>query len=538
MNPSASFVIIGSGVAGSFLANYFAEQGVTDVLVLEAGPSIPMADPAWWFHHVAAGGGTANTPYAACYDAPGDITATGINPWSIVGGRIFGAGGTTLHWGGWAPRFMPEDFALWTNTGQGIDWPYGYADLEPFYCQAEQYLGVSGDSTNQSPPRSQPYPYGPAPFPISAGPFIEAFNGMGIGYGHLPMARYGSAQGNFGPCRTTGTCDYCPVGGRFTGDQPLSLLQGSSAVTVKFNAPVVQIRMSSKQQVAGVTYIDVASGTSIDVDAMGVILCNGALEAPKLLQASTSSYWPNGIGNDTDLVGRFVSATQFFYASGTMANPQGFEEELGFPSLCSRQFDSPQYQKQGKLFLTMNYETPNQDVGFSMANGINVAGIMSARTAPTAFQLYGNLSAIPQFNNRVVPLAGQNRFMLPRTGINTPMPLYNPSSAAQYMSIMAKVVSAMGCTGVTSGTYPQRGDHAACTTRMAQDETLGVVNTEMQVFGTDNLFVVGNSVMPTLPAANPTLTLVAMMFKLTQNSQGALSRMTRKLSARREACVA
>jgi choline dehydrogenase-like flavoprotein len=531
MNAQTNVVIVGSGVAGSFLGNWLADQGL-GVLMLEAGPPIPMANPTWWFHHVAQGGGTANTPYAACYDLPGDISATGLQPpWSIVGGRLFGAGGTTLHWGGWTPRFKPEDFALFSNTGQGIDWPFDYAALEPFYCMAEAYLGVSGDSSDTDPPRSQPYPYGAAAYPISAGPFIAAFQAMGISYGHLPVARYGKSQDGQGPCRTTGTCDYCPVGGRFTSDQPLGRLQAKSGVSVQFNAPVVRVRMSSKQIAAGVTYRDPANGALVDVDASAVILCGGALETPKLLIGSACASWPKGIGNDSDLVGRFLSATQFFYASGTMANPLAYQEELGFPSLYSRAFDTPAQQQAGKLFLTMNYESPNLDIAALMATGASVAAINAARTAPAKFQVYGNLSAIPQHANRVTPASGQNRYGLARTALDTPAPLYNAAAAEEYQSIMQAILGQMGCTSLGANTYPQRGDHASCTTRMANDASQGVVNQELQIIGTDNLYVLGNSVLPTLPAANPTLTLIALAFKMLGNPQGALVRQAADLAA-------
>ncbi|WP_421551389.1 GMC oxidoreductase [Pseudomonas yamanorum] len=524
-NESANIVIVGSGVAGSLMASLCAS--LDGVVILETGPSIPMADPGWWFHQVARGGGTANTPYAAYYDQAADFDATGANPWNIQGGRIFGAGGTMLHWGGWVPRFKPEDFALHTNTGQGIDWPFGYNQLEPFYNQAEQYLGASGDSSDNNPPRSQPYPYGAAPYPISAGPFIQAFRQLNIDYGHLPVARYGQANDKGGPCRTTGTCDYCPVAGRFTGDQPLALLAGNPNVSLRLGAAVTAIRMLSKQQVAGVTYTDLTSGDTVELDAQNVILCNGAFEIPKLLQASTSNFWPNGIGNDNDLVGRFVSATQFFYASGTAPNPQAFEEELGFPSLYSRTYDSPECQKCGKFFISMNYETPNIDLGLLMAQGQSISQIQAACTAPATFQLYGNLSAIPQYNNRVTCAPGTTRFGLPRTLINTPDPLFNPAAAQKYVGILENVLLKMGCSGVNSGTYPQRGDHVACTTRMANSASDGVVSPELQVFGVDNLYVVSNSVMPTLPAANPTLTLVALVMRA-MGSDTALARLTKK----------
>lgn len=529
---SASVVIVGSGVAGSLVANEFAAQGIKNILVLEAGPKIPMADPGWWFHFVSNGANTSVAPYAECYDQPSDFAATGLNPWNIVGARIMGSGGTTLHWGGWVPRFMPEDFQLKTNTGQGIDWPFTYADLEPWYCQAEQYLGVSGDSTVNNPPRSNPYPYGPAPFPISAAPFISAFESAGISYGHLPVSRYGNATADHGACRTTGTCDYCPVKGRFTGDLPLDALNNFASVTVRLNAAVTQINMSSKQEVSGVTYFDMTTGESVDVDAELVILCNGAFEAPKLLLSSISSYWPSGIGNDNDLVGRFLCASPFFYSSGTMANPNSFEEELGFPSLYSRYYDSPQYQAQGKLFITMNYETPNVDIAALMSQGISSSAIGAATVAPASFQIYGNMSPMSLYQNRVTLMNGTTRFNLPKTLLSTPAAMYDTGVAQQYEQIMQNILIQMGCSKVTSGTYPQRGDHAACTTRMANSPTEGVVDPGFRVFGTENLFVISNSVLPTMPAANPTLTLVAMALRALNGDVPGLGTLMKKLKSK------
>ena len=175
--------------------------------------------------------------------------------------------------------------------------------------------------------------------------------------------------------------------------------------------------------------------------------------------------------------------------------------------------------------LFRSYETPNLDVAMMMASGKSVADILAARVAAASFQLYGNLSAIPQYDNRVTPDAGSNRFGLPRTRIDTPAPLYDPCSAQEYLAIMNNLLTTMGCTAVSSGSYPQRGDHAACTTRMAKDDSQGVVSPELQVFGTDNLFIVSNSVMPTLPAANPTLTLVALAYKVAFDGNSALGRL-------------
>ena len=68
-------------------------------------------------------------------------------------------GGSTWHWEGTVPRFLPEDFRLRTTYGIGVDWPLDYETLEPFYMKAEKELGVAGDSQiNAGAIRSGPYP--------------------------------------------------------------------------------------------------------------------------------------------------------------------------------------------------------------------------------------------------------------------------------------------------------------------------------------------------------------------------------------------
>jgi choline dehydrogenase-like flavoprotein len=56
--------------------------------------------------------------------------------------------------------------------------------------------------------------------------------------------------------------------------------------------------------------------------------------------------------------------------------------------------------------------------------------------------------------------------------------------------------------------------HHAGTTRMSDDPTTGVVDTDCRVFGVDNLYVAGSSVFPTSGYANPTLTIVALAIRL------------------------
>lgn len=71
----------------------------------------------------------------------------GHKPWNFT----IGLGGGTLCWWGQAPRLHPSDFRMSSLYGHGADWPVGYDDLEPFYSDAEDIMGVAGDSARVGP---------------------------------------------------------------------------------------------------------------------------------------------------------------------------------------------------------------------------------------------------------------------------------------------------------------------------------------------------------------------------------------------------
>jgi choline dehydrogenase-like flavoprotein len=56
--------------------------------------------------------------------------------------------------------------------------------------------------------------------------------------------------------------------------------------------------------------------------------------------------------------------------------------------------------------------------------------------------------------------------------------------------------------------------HHMGTTRAAHDPEAGVVDADLRVHGTENVYVAGSSVFPTGSYANPTLTIVALSLRL------------------------
>jgi choline dehydrogenase-like flavoprotein len=343
---------------------------------------------------------------------------------------------------------------------------------------------------------------------------MRALKDSGYDYQAMPIARNTRSIQGMPACETTGTCDYCPIGARFTGDQPLDRLARSSEFTLHLEAPVCTLVMDKRSRVAAVEYVDRKRGEVRRIEAEWFFICSGALEAPKLLLASTSTYWPQGIGNDHDLVGRFLTASPFVYANGMIpTNPRRLQAELSFPTLCSRQWDSPLYQRQGKMLVAVNYNLPSVNLGKRMNAHATRAEVDAATIGQMHYQLWGSLQGANHFENRVEPASGETRFGLPRTKISTPIVEFDPAVAVAHQARLGDLLRVMGAQDVSAGGYPQRGDHAMGTTRMSRSDADGVTDDRLRVHGVDNLFVASNAVFPSAGAANPTLTLVALILR-------------------------
>ena len=239
----------------------------------------------------------------------GENRIAGNVVWGYEGARIMAYGGSTGHWGAWSLRYKPEDFQLFTNTGEGADWPIGYDDLDPYYHRAEDYLSICGDCSEklERQPRHQPYPRPPFGWTAADGLMIEAFEKCGIEPGKMPIARYRK-------CMATGTCKYCPIGSRYTAQDVLDeLVEDPRHVNfeVRCHAPVTRLIADRKSNIAAAEYLDTRTGDTLEARADVFVLAAGTYESPKLLMRSRSPFWTEGIGNDTDLVGRHIVSHSF-----------------------------------------------------------------------------------------------------------------------------------------------------------------------------------------------------------------------------------
>ncbi len=160
-------VIVGSGIAGSILANELTKNKFK-LLVVEAGLGKDVSQDGYQRYletFYSAVSKDNNAPYPRNPNAemprgpeikplrPGqpNTDAYWVQNGPFVSDSVYARvlGGTTMHWEGKTIRMLGEDFKMRSKFDRGLDWPIDLEDLIPFYEKAEYEIGVSGDAQAQ-----------------------------------------------------------------------------------------------------------------------------------------------------------------------------------------------------------------------------------------------------------------------------------------------------------------------------------------------------------------------------------------------------
>lgn len=346
-------VIVGSGAGGAASAWALTKRGLS-VLLLEAGPAFdpvrdyPLTNPDWERHLFPAPPGSRGE--ILCGDlgalAPADrdlqsydaVTPRQPPPErrSAEGGgysHVMGVGGSTLHFVGEAHRLHPASFHLARDHGVGADWPLSYADLAPYYAQAEAMMGVAGPaqpSASDARPRSGPPPLPAHPLSPPARRLVEAGGKVGLPF-EVNMRAANSVPYDDRPaCNYCGQCSRgCPLGDKGSADVTyLRHAQESGRLTLIANAPVTRIELGPNGQVAAVHYVH--AGQAMRQETPILILAGGAVQTPRLLLASAQPDAPEGVANGSGQVGRNFMETLSWASTGFVPGLEN--SHMGLPA--------------------------------------------------------------------------------------------------------------------------------------------------------------------------------------------------------------
>ncbi|HTU72101.1 MAG TPA: GMC family oxidoreductase [Trebonia sp.] len=332
-------------------------------------------------------------------------------------------------------------------------------------------------------------------------------------------------------------------------------------VTIVTNATV--LRVNATESASAVESVEFASadGRSWLLPASTIVLCAGGIENARLL-LSSDNVAPNGLGNDRDLVGRFLmDHLRGPVASFPLAGAGAVLDQLGtFKSASAggNMFQpglrlSPAIQRaEGllncsawvheyiaaddpwEMLIRFLRREPGARPGFRsmLANSpLVIRGLkehfISHRALPRKLAevaLEAMCEQVPDPDSRITLSGKRDRLGMRISRIDWRVSEAEARTMRRMAELTVSQLSRMGIDPPQVAQWVRDGQmiprtfsdvaHPTGTTRMADDRARGVVDRHCQVHGVHGLFIGGSSVFPTAGHANPTQLIVALAVRL------------------------
>jgi choline dehydrogenase-like flavoprotein len=517
---TADALIVGAGPTGAVAAKRLAEAGMR-VVVLEQGdwPDYAKARADHADFELTAGRDWAANPNRrqgpADYpigDDESDISAVLYN--AVGGGTVIYA----AHW----QRNMPSDFRVRTLDGVGDDWPLSYEDLESYYEQVENDFGVSGLAGDPAFPPGKGPPLPPAPLAPMGRRVARAHNELGWHWWPAPNAIATRPYGALSACTQRGTCMWgCVEGAKGSVDRthwPGNLSLGVQLVT---GARVRRLEVGPRGLVTGATYIDRDGREHFQAADVTILAANG-IGTPRLLLASASDRFPDGLANASGLVGRRLMMHPFGTVVGLFDEDLRSTHGVWGQHLHSLEFYETDTSRGfvrgakwglqptgGPVSMTRAYPWGDNAIwGEGFHEGIRKRLGRSAMWGIVAEDL-------PDEDNRVVldPQRSDS------DGIPAPKLIYRMSENSHRLLEfhLARARESLEAAGayetVVAPLIRETGWHLLGTCKMGVDPAASVVDAWGRAHDIPNLYIFDGSIWPTSSGMNPTATIAAMSLR-------------------------
>lgn len=558
MEKKYDVVIVGGGIAGALLAYKLSKHTPKlDILILEAGTDRTAERLEMSLHYAAAQIKSPRSPYDENQQTylPSPDTANDYYSYANPKQKDFKStylkmgGGTTWHWLGNVPRFLPNDFKLHSKYGVGeqhFDWPISYQDIEMYYCEAEQEIGVSGDHNEW---QNLYYAYRSKEFPMPKiwPSYLEKtiqheidgmeIDGQVVTVRGTPQARNSQAFQGRPACAGNSSCvPICPIHAKYDATVHLKLAQ-ANGVEIKYESIVTKLERDANNLISKVHFRR-WDGADDFVEGKKYVLAAHAIESAIILLHSNVA---NGTGN----VGKYL-----------MDHPQGYG--VGISNEPLYPFRGPPTTSGIDVFRDGTFRKERAAFRISIGNDgwgrwklsstypagtDKMEALLIDNTLDNNFLLGDKLrDAIEEkitrlfrfsYSTEMLPLAtnyvelgapggADDKSPLPRPKINFALDdssNYNLNAFNYAGEVLSKLFLKLGLNSTQYEVQRENSGfsgagHIMGTTRMGRDPQYSVADKNCRTHEHANLFLAGPGLFTTSGTANPTLTVAALSLRL------------------------
>lgn len=495
VSESAHVVIVGSGMGGATLAWGLARRGIS-ALVLERGQSLPRERENWIPEAVFLD--RRYKPEETWLDDDGNEFHPGVH---------YVVGGNTKVYGASLPRFRERDFEE-TVYPSGISpaWPFTYADLEPYYGQAESLYRVHG-TTGEDPSepwRSSPFPYGPLPHEPYIAETMARLSAEGL---HPASTCMGVDLRPGGSCIRCQTCDGfpCRLGAKSDAETcALGPAVSGGGVRLLTGARISRIEVDASGRVSRL--VGDLDGEPLEVIGGAFVISAGAANSAALLLASRDDDHPTGLANSSGLVGRnYMVHNNTHIAAVDMRRPNDvvFQKTM---AVNDWYHDLGDGHPGGSLQLIGKVQG-----SMMKSHATRVPRRMLDRIAHRSVEFVVMSEDLPSVHNRVtVDADGRIQVSWRRTNYD------------RHEALLATARRALRKAGYTA-IFEQRFDismnsHMCGTAVAGRSPATSVVDGLCRTHDHENLFVVDSAFFPSSAAQNPALTIAAQALRVAEQT--------------------
>jgi choline dehydrogenase-like flavoprotein len=536
-------IVIGSGMSGGWAAKELCEKGLK-TLVLERGRSVehlkdyPTATMNPWDFNLRGRLPDSvineNPIVSKCY-AFNDTTDHFFvkdkehpyiqeKPFDWI--RAYQVGGKSLLWARQTQRWSPYEFEAPARDGFAVPWPIGYKDIAPWYSHVEKFVGISGNRDGiPNLPDSEVLP----PWELNCvekhiqQKIHENYKGRPVIIGrcaHLTEPQEIHLQQGRGKCQARSLCERgCPFGGYFSSvSSTLPWANRTGNLTLRPDSIAHSIIYNeSTGRASGVRVIDAHTKEVVEYWARIIFVNAACLNTNLILLNSTSSRFPNGLGNDNGLLGRYIAFHN--YRGNISASFEGYEDQYYYGRRPTQAF-MPSFRnvfKQETDFLRgymsafgayrEGWWRGTEEIGEGIKKTLSTPG-------PWRVSMVMQGETIPKYENHVRLSNDQvDPYGMPQLITSVGYDDNDEKLFKDFLNQGAEMLEKAGCKDIQpfdTGWNPGLDIHEMGGVRMGNDPKTSLLNKWNQLHACKNVFVTDGACMTSVGNQNPSLTFMAL----------------------------